>query len=243
MQRLLILSCSQRKRHDPGLLPAVERYDGPMFRLVRRYQARSSDHLQVYVLSALLGLIHGEETIPTYDHKMTPQRALELQPQISEKMRKIIKAVYQDDESAPKLLLCMGKAYLDALKDFIPAGISVEHASGSIGKKLSKLHAWLYGSDPGVTSCPLGHASPVPVRLHGVEIRVTARDALDQARQALSTCPKGADNYQSWYVLIDDRRVSPKWLVGLLAELPVSTFHSDEARRLLAMLGIEVHRT
>jgi len=32
--RLLILSCSQRKRPDSGLLPAIERYDGPVFRVV-----------------------------------------------------------------------------------------------------------------------------------------------------------------------------------------------------------------
>ena len=95
MKRLLNLSCSQRKRHDSGLLPAVERYDGPTFRLLRRYQAKSSDHLDVYVLSVLLGLIHSEETIPNYDQKMTPQRALELRSQISEKMSKIKEAAYQ----------------------------------------------------------------------------------------------------------------------------------------------------
>ncbi|MFN8458221.1 MAG: hypothetical protein U0401_26815 [Anaerolineae bacterium] len=30
-KRLLILACSQRKRPDPGLLPAIERYDGGSF--------------------------------------------------------------------------------------------------------------------------------------------------------------------------------------------------------------------
>lgn len=32
-KRLLILACSQRKRPDPGLLPAIERYDGPQFQV------------------------------------------------------------------------------------------------------------------------------------------------------------------------------------------------------------------
>ena len=35
---LLIMSCSQRKRPDLGLLPAIERYDGGHFRVLR------SDH-------------------------------------------------------------------------------------------------------------------------------------------------------------------------------------------------------
>ena len=35
--RLLILSCSQRKRPDRVLLPALERYDGPVFRMLRKF--------------------------------------------------------------------------------------------------------------------------------------------------------------------------------------------------------------
>src|SRR5436305_3237505 len=34
--RVLILSCSQRKRLDFGLLPAIERYDGGHFRVLRK---------------------------------------------------------------------------------------------------------------------------------------------------------------------------------------------------------------
>jgi hypothetical protein len=35
---LLIVSCSQRKRPDPGLLPALDRYDGGHFRILREAQ-------------------------------------------------------------------------------------------------------------------------------------------------------------------------------------------------------------
>jgi hypothetical protein len=34
---MLILACSRRKRPDEGLLPAIERYDGPAFRVLRRF--------------------------------------------------------------------------------------------------------------------------------------------------------------------------------------------------------------
>jgi hypothetical protein len=34
---MLILACSRRKRPDEGLLPAIEPYDGPAFRMVRRF--------------------------------------------------------------------------------------------------------------------------------------------------------------------------------------------------------------
>ena len=35
---LLIVSCSQRKRLDPGLLLALDRYDGGHFRILRKAQ-------------------------------------------------------------------------------------------------------------------------------------------------------------------------------------------------------------
>jgi hypothetical protein len=39
--RMLILACSRRKRPDEGLLPAIERYDGPAFRVLRRFLRKS----------------------------------------------------------------------------------------------------------------------------------------------------------------------------------------------------------
>ncbi len=59
-KRLLILSCSQRKSESLERLPAIERYNGPLFFVLRRFirecpgQAR---HLDVYILSAAYGLI------------------------------------------------------------------------------------------------------------------------------------------------------------------------------------------
>src|SRR5262245_4306372 len=35
---LLIMACSQRKRSEPNLLPAIERYDGVHFRVLRKAQ-------------------------------------------------------------------------------------------------------------------------------------------------------------------------------------------------------------
>ena len=46
--------------------------------------------------------------------------------------------------------------------------------------------------------------------------------------------------YQVWYVQVDDQQVPPKWLVSKLTGLPVNAFHTNEARRVLHQLGIEV---
>jgi hypothetical protein len=44
------------------------------------------------------------------------------------------------------------------------------------------------------------------------------------------------------YVVVDEQQVAPKWLVSQLFGLPVNAFATDEARRVLAHLGIEVRR-
>jgi hypothetical protein len=74
--RLLILACSQRKRPDAELLPALERYDGPAFRVLRRFlRSRAPDPPEVLILSAEHGLIPRDLPIAAYDRKMTPARA------------------------------------------------------------------------------------------------------------------------------------------------------------------------
>jgi hypothetical protein len=56
----LILACSQRKRCAANRLPALERYDGPAFKVVRRFLRQHPDeklHLGIQILSAEFGLI------------------------------------------------------------------------------------------------------------------------------------------------------------------------------------------
>jgi hypothetical protein len=240
MRRLLILSCTQRKRQAPGLLPAIDRYDGPAFRLLRRFRDQMLELPDVFVLSARYGLIPYEEPIPHYDQPMTPERAREMQPQIGQTLRLLIGSSANGNQSGTDILFCMGKLYSDTLKSSMPLGVPCEYAEGSIGKKLSKLKQWLYG--PSMPSPPkLPVIKPGIVCLRGVKITTDAAEALRRAQSALPHQQREATSYQSWHVLVGNERVSPKWIVSLLTGLPVSTFHSDEARRVLYQIGIEVH--
>src|SRR5205809_655479 len=83
MSRLLVLSCSLKKRADPGVLPAIERYDGPCFRVLRRYLRGSPAAVpEVRLLSAEYGLLRPDELLPVYDRRMTASRSRELAAQV-----------------------------------------------------------------------------------------------------------------------------------------------------------------
>src|SRR5690242_12804784 len=86
--RLLVLGCSSAKRPDTDEIPAAERYDGPDFRLLRKYRAQvcpqsnTSPRVRAFALSAEFGLVDECLPIPPYDRGMTQARARELAPQV-----------------------------------------------------------------------------------------------------------------------------------------------------------------
>lgn len=239
MRHLLILACSQRKRLDTESLPAIERYDGPTFRLLRRFlRKQPSAPLEIYILSAKFGLIPSDYLIPNYDQRMTKTRSRQLQPEVIAKFENILNA-----KSYQQLCICLGRDYFLALDKYdmlIKSGLAVRIATGSLGKKLATLHDWLYGKPPELAN---GQAIDLQGKacLKGIEVVMTAAEVLDVARQALVEGKGNPASYQSWYVLVGDRRVSPKWVVSLLTGLPVSDFHSIAARRMLQQLGITIY--
>lgn len=143
MHRLLILSCSERKRPDPGYLPAAERYDGPAFRVLRRYlcESRFADQLDVYILSAFYGLIPANYPIVYYDQKMTRERADQLRGQVLNTFFNILNPNYGS------LCFAMSRLYLLALEGWetaLPPGLKVTVIMGSQGVRLAQLKRWLW---------------------------------------------------------------------------------------------------
>ena len=91
--RLLILSCSHRKQSTQGLLPALQRYDGPAYRVMNKFMRVHSSgvrSLDVYILSAEFGLISSDKLIPNYDRRMSYQRAKELQQPVLSALKHIL---------------------------------------------------------------------------------------------------------------------------------------------------------
>jgi hypothetical protein len=140
MNRLLIIACSQRKKPDPGLLSAIERYDGPAFRVLRKYLAeRHADVPSVVILSAKFGLIDASTGIQDYDHRMSAARARELGERVLEAGRPLL-------AGRREVAVCVGKEYrpaLDALLGAVPSGTALGFIQGGRGLRLTRLRSWL----------------------------------------------------------------------------------------------------
>lgn len=140
MSRLLIIACSQKKRKDEGLLPAIERYDGPAFRVLRKYLREAQcDAPVVYVLSAEFGLILGSQLIPDYDRLMSKERADAISAVVGDRFRALVRA-----SEWSSVALSLGKTYRDTLGDS-PEAESAIIIGGGLGRRLTNMRAWLRG--------------------------------------------------------------------------------------------------
>lgn len=145
--RLLLLACSGAKRHTPELLPAVERYDGPAFRVLRRFRhLRPESPLDVLILSAEFGLIGEHEPIPAYDRTMTTTRADEFRRYAVGVLRQLMGI-----RAYGEVFISMSELYKRALVPFVqwvPNSTHLIIGRSDRGIALTDLRAWLYENQP-----------------------------------------------------------------------------------------------
>ncbi|MGI8468282.1 MAG: DUF6884 domain-containing protein, partial [Pyrinomonadaceae bacterium] len=142
MNRTLILSCSQSKKIDKADLPAIQRYDGPTFRLLRRYLNRSNEDLEIYILSAKFGLIRDQTSIPYYEQKLRSDRIEELKDYIFKQN------LFSETHERTAFFINLGKTYLQVFEPVFEGFVknsNTTFASGSSGKRLAEMYDWLYG--------------------------------------------------------------------------------------------------
>jgi hypothetical protein len=151
MNRLLILACSQKKNPTPGALPAVVRYDGPAFRVLRRFLRECpGERLTVLILSAEHGLIESGRPILSYDRRMSPGRAREVRDQVLSTA-----AVALSSGRWKSIAVCAGRAYrhaLDGIREMAPEGVPIAFLGGGLGRRLTNLRAWLWSGGIGATA-------------------------------------------------------------------------------------------
>ena len=248
--RCLIVGCSRTKVDSPQPLPAILRYDGPAFRVIRRYLSQAPENIQdvdVWVLSAEFGLIAAKTEISSYDRLMTAARAAELRPSVLESVRAEMCA-----QDYTEVFLSMGKTYvqaLDGLYRLLGSSVRVTLSDSASGQKLTELQRWLWGTEGKTLSVAGSNEHPAQVKLiaeevvlRGRRVQMTTEQAITELRSHLDRGDPAAFQVRDWYLDIDGRRVSPKWAASRLFGVAVREFSADEARRALRALGLDCHR-
>ena len=140
MRYLLIISCSARKVSTPELLPAIERYDGPTYRTLRKAKCEGwfPKSLDILIISAKYGLIPCRYPIDDYNQLMTPQRAAELTAEIQQKLKDSI-----SNKPYDQVFINLGRTYRETLEGFHWGLVSTFETSGGIGLKTSQMKVWL----------------------------------------------------------------------------------------------------
>jgi len=139
MSDLLLLACSARKRDEPSTpIPAIERYDGVFFRVLRKWlRGTIKPNLDVLIVSAQFGLIDCTTPIPDYDRRMTPGRALELASNVKADFRS-----FTAQRRYRRIFVNLGEDYRPAVGGVKDLDNAV-WAEGAIGKRARQMKRWL----------------------------------------------------------------------------------------------------
>lgn len=139
-KKLLVISCSKNKRKLENR-PALEVYDGPYYRILRKNDLTNVD---VLIVSAQYGLIDSGALISAYERRMTKELADEIKPTVSSNLTLRI-----DSEEYEEVFFELGSLYMYATgidpNEFEKIKVTVD--KGPIGVRLHNLKSWLNGLD------------------------------------------------------------------------------------------------
>ena len=144
-KRLLILGCSATKQTCPGLLPAIDRYNGKAYQVLKKFlrNYQWSSNVSIGILSAKYGLFGALKGIEYYDREMSPSLALEKSPQCCAILKK-----WADEHDS--IHLSLGQTYLPAVQPALDdLSDKVEIFEGGIGIKSQKLKRFLESTSTG----------------------------------------------------------------------------------------------
>lgn len=151
MRHLLILGCSQRKQAG-ALMPAWQRYDGPIWQSLRlrldelpdaarAFSGTGADQLDILAISARFGLISAWQPIPDYDQRLDGRRKAML------RRRGLPNVLAPIVDRADEIGVIAGALYRDLLAGMHPAIAEACRDTGGegIGEQRARLGCWLKG--------------------------------------------------------------------------------------------------
>ncbi len=146
-RRLLIVSCSARKKKAPSPLRAWDLYDGVAYRLLKRSirDGLFRTDIDIIILSALHGVLTPDSAIEWYDLKMTPEIASRQADTNTRTLSAMLRGRHYTE-----VFLAGGKTYAAAVEPrdvWLPEGAKFVRARGGIGMMLSQLKIWVSSPD------------------------------------------------------------------------------------------------
>lgn len=143
-KQLLVLGCSATKRTTAGELPAIDRYDGPPYRVLRSFLRENQwpQELSVAVLSAEYGLFGVLKPIVDYNERMSPETVV--------RHRDACRSTLAEwSKTHSKVHFSLGKDYLPAVRESIDVDLKdkAEVFEGPIGMKLKQIKGFLESTD------------------------------------------------------------------------------------------------
>lgn len=143
--RLLITSCSKRKRDLGGRAPAIDVYDGAYYRTLKKWEReneQNEDELDSLILSAKYGLIPPEYKIELYDERLDSSPDEDFREEVAVDVKNYLRYRNYDE-----ILVVAGNHYREALMDplveYSEDDTVIRVADGKLGKKLQTMKQWL----------------------------------------------------------------------------------------------------
>ena len=143
MKHLLIISCSGRKDKSEGKMPAIDRYTGVFYSVIKKLkrEGKFPGNVDVLIISAKFGLLKPNEPIGCYDLKMNSKQAIKLNKNIISALGK-----YLEGKEYGEVFINLGKDYMlsvSGYEELLPKNAKIILAEGGIGQKMSQMKKWL----------------------------------------------------------------------------------------------------
>jgi len=144
-RKLLILGPSYRRKIDDDLLPALERYDGIIYRVARKYLGDVKD-VDVAIMRDNLTLVDGSALVPYSKPEGENWRMKTIHREAVERAKMVNESYLRNRLRRRKyceIFVSMGKGYAAALPELSQYEIIVRFpASGGLGPKAQALKKW-----------------------------------------------------------------------------------------------------
>jgi len=139
--RLLIISSSKRQKKDKSPLPALERYDGFMFRILKKLKRENKlpADLDIIIISSKFGLLKPEDKVPYVNHMMTFLQAREVKNKFLNEFKKLF-----DKKNYSEIFVNLGASYLESIKGIEKlTNAKIIYAKGKMGQKANHMKRWI----------------------------------------------------------------------------------------------------